>query len=378
MWIADRVRIAGMAENAEEKARRVAAARGCDRRLSGLRQPTMREQLAAIADGPFDLDAIGDHYGDGPVTALEERVAQLLGKPAACYFPTGTMAQQVALRCWAGRSGNSCVALHPASHPEVHERYAYSTLSGLRAVWSTREPRPPTADEIRGLDEPFGTLMLELPLREPGYQLPTWDELVAVVDAARERGARVHIDGARLWESTVHLGQDLPTIAALADSVYVSFYKTLGALAGAALVGPADVMAEARAWRHRYGGNMFQQWPAVVTAQAGLDRILPRVPSYVEHARVVAEGLARVPGARVNPAPPHTHQFQLCLPLAADRLNQAALALAEEEKTWFAYGWSDRPPTGASVVEITVSEDALAWTADDVETTLTALIARAE
>jgi hypothetical protein len=85
-----------------------------------------------------------------------------------------------------------------------------------------------------------------------------------------------------------------------------------------------------------------------------------------------------VPGARVNPDPPHTHQFQLCLPLAADRLNQAALALAEEEKTWFAYGWSDRPPTGASVVEITVGADALAWTADDVETTLTALIARAE
>src|SRR5262249_1254414 len=218
-------RIAGMPESAEENARRVPAARGCDRRLSGIRPPTMREHRAAIGDGPIELEASGDRSGDGPVAALEERVAELLGKPAACYFPTGTMAQQVALRCWAGRSGNWCVALHSASHPEVHERYAYSTLSGLRAVWPTREPRPPTADEIRGLDEPFGTLMLELPLREPGYQLPTWDELVAVVGAARERSAKVHFDGARLWESTVHLGQDLATIAALADTVYVSFYK---------------------------------------------------------------------------------------------------------------------------------------------------------
>jgi threonine aldolase len=367
-----------MAESAQEKARRVAASRNCVRRLSGVRPRTMREQLAAIADGPVELDAMGDLYGDGPVTALEIRVAQLLGKPAACYFPTGTMAQQVALRCWAQRSANPCVALHPASHPEVHERHAYSTLSGLRTVWPTREPRQPTADEIRDLDEPFGTLMLELPLREPGYQLPTWDELVAVVDAARERGARVHFDGARLWESTVHLRQDLATIAALADSVYVSFYKTLAALSGAALVGPADVMTEARAWRHRYGGNTFQQWPAVVTAQAGLDAILPRVPSYVEHARVVAEGLARVPGARVNPAPPHIHQFQLCLPVPAQRLNEAALALAEDEQTWFAYGWSDRPPTGSSVVEISIYSDGLAWTADDVEATLKALIARAE
>ena len=338
----------------------------------------MREQLAAIEDGPVDLDELGDRYGDGPVAVLEQRVASLLGKPAACYFPTGTMAQQVALRCWAGRTGNSTVALHPAAHLEVHERYAYSTLSGLRAVWTTTEPRQPTAAEVRDLDEPFGTLMLELPLREAGYVLPTWDELVAVAAAARERGARVHLDGARLWESTPYLGHDLAAVAGQADSLYVSFYKTLGALAGAALAGPADLIAEARAWRHRYGGQLFQQWPAVVTALVGLDTVLPRIPSYVEHARVVAEALARLPGARVNPSPPHTHEFQLCLPYPADRLNQAALALAEEEKTWFAYGFTDRPPTGTSVAEISVSADALEWTADDVERVGTALIERAQ
>jgi threonine aldolase len=366
-----------MAEDADERARRMMISRGCERRLSGLRPRTMREQLDAIADGPIDLDAMGDRYGDGPVAVLEQRVAALLGQPAACYFPTGTMAQQVALRCWAARSGNATVALHPLAHPEVHERYAYSTLTGLRAVWPTREPRQPTVAEIRDLDEPFGTLMLELPLREPGHLLPTWDELLGLVGAARERGARVHFDGARVWESTVYLGQDLATIAGLADSVYVSFYKTLGALAGAALSGPADVMAEARAWRHRYGGTLAQQWPAVVTALAGLDAVLPRIPSYVEHARTVADALARVPGARIHPSPPHTHEFQLCLPYPADRLNRATVALAEEEKTWFAYGWTDRPPTGASVVEISVTEAGLAWTADDVERTALAVIDRA-
>src|SRR5207237_1239803 len=82
------------------------------------------------------------------------------------------------------------------------ERHAYPVLTGLRAVHPTREPRPPTADDIRALDEPFGTLLLELPLREPGYLLPTWDELSATVAAARERGARVHFDGARIWETT--------------------------------------------------------------------------------------------------------------------------------------------------------------------------------
>ena len=366
-----------MAESADLKARRKQIGRGCDRRLSGSRPPTMREMLDEIAEAPVDLDQLTDQYLDGPVTVLEERVAALLGKPAACFFPTGTMAQQVALRCWAARTGNPTVALHPASHPEVHERDAFSVLTGLRAVWPTSEPRPPTPDEVRDIDEPYGTLMLELPLREPGFLLPTWEDLVTTVGHARDRGAKVHFDGARLWESTVYLGQDLATIADLADTVYVSFYKTLAALSGAALVGPADVMTEARVWRRRYGGHLFQAWPSAVMALAGLDRILPRIPSYVEHARMVAEALAEVPGARVHPAPPHTHEFQLCLPYPAERLNHAVLTLAEEEKTWFAYGWSDRPPTGTAVAEISIREDGLSWTRDDVITTLTSVISRA-
>jgi threonine aldolase len=262
------------------------------------------------------------------------------------------------------------------SHPLVHERYALMSLSGLRAVASTTAPRPPTADEVRELDEPYGTLMLELPLRDPGFLLPTWDELVAVTDAARARGARVHLDGARLWETTVHFGQDLATIAGLADSVYVSFYKTLGGLAGAALAGPEWYVKQARAWRHRYGGNVFSQFPLTLSALAGLDTILPQVPSYVEHAQVVAEALTRLPGARVHPFPVHTHQFQLWLPHSGDALNEAVLSLAEEEKTWFAYGWYDRVPTGLAMTEITVAEPALALSADDVQAMGQAVLAR--
>ena len=342
------------------------AARGCVRRLSGLPPKTIAERLAELAAAPVDLDRRTDQYGNGVVTELEERVAALLGKPAAVFFPTGTQAQQVALRCWAERSQSPTVAIHPMSHPLVYEREALTTLTGLRTLRSTWDPRPPTAEEIRKLDEPYGTLMLELPLRDPGFLLPTWDELVDVVAAARARGANVHFDGARLWETTVHFGQDLSTIAGLADSVYVSFYKTLGGLAGAALTGPADFVAAARAWRHRYGGNLFQQFPMAVAALAGLQAVLPQVPSYVEHARVVAAALAKLPGARIHPDPPHTHQFQLWLPHPAERLDEAALALAENAQTWFAYGWHDRTPTGLAVTEITVAEPALALAADDV------------
>ncbi|EFF92327.1 threonine aldolase, partial [Streptomyces sp. e14] len=227
----------------------------------------------------------------GVVAALEEKVAGLLGKEAAVFFPTGTMAQQVALRCWAARTGNPAVALHALSHPEVHERHALSQVGGLRPVRVTGEPRLPTAAEVRGLDEPFGALMLELPLRDAGFLLPAWEELTEVVEAAREREAVVHFDGARLWESTVHFGRPLTEIADLADSVYVSFYKSLGGYGGAALAGPAELAEEARAWRHRYGGAVFQQFPTALSALIGLAEELPRLPEYVRHARVVAAAL---------------------------------------------------------------------------------------
>ncbi len=327
----------------------------CERILSGNRPMSMRQRLAQLAESNVDLDGPGDAYGNGPVAELEQRVAGLLGKPAGVFFPTGTMAQQVALRCWAQQSGNPTVALHPQSHPEVHERHAYTTLTGLRGVWPASGDRPATASEIRELDEPFGTLMIELPLRDPGFLLPTWDELTATVAAARDRGARVHFDGARLWETTHHFGQTLPTIAALADSVYVSFYKTLRGISGAMVVGDEDFVATARAWKHRYGGNLYQQWPAVLTAMQGLDAELPRLPSYVEHAWVVAAILAQIPGARVYPAVPHTHQFQLWLPYPASVIRAAVVRLAGEERVWFASGFIDHLPTGYAATEITVA-----------------------
>ncbi|ODA70764.1 Low specificity L-threonine aldolase [Streptomyces sp. AVP053U2] len=334
----------------------------------------LRERLALLeaAGSVYDLDEAADLYGGGVVEALEERVAGLLGTEAAAFFPTGTMAQQVALRCWAGLSGSPVVALHGLSHPEVHERNAFSRVGGLRPVRVTSEPRMPTAAEVRDFDEPFGALMLELPLRDAGFVLPTWEELTEVVDAAREREAVVHFDGARLWECTTHFGRPLEEIAALADSVYVSFYKSLDGFGGAALAGPATLAEEAKAWRHRYGGNVFQQFPTALSALIGLERELPRLPEYVTHARVVAaalrEGLEAggLPWSRVHPEVPHTHDFQVWLPYDAGVVAEAAIRAAEETGTvLFANHWDPKGP-GLSSTEVYVRAAALEWTADDV------------
>jgi threonine aldolase len=349
----------------DPRLRRLTAMSGCDRFLSGIPPRTMRERLADFEAGG-DLDGWPDVYGTGLVTTLEERVAGLLGTQSAVFFPSGTMAQQVALRYGADRSGIPAAALHPLGHQEVHERHAYAELTGLRGIRSTDAPRNPTAAEITALAEPVSTVVVELPLRDAGFVLPTWSELVETVKAARAIGARVHFDGARIWESTTHLGHSLQEIAALADSVYVSFYKSLEGISGAVLAGTTDLGDYARAWRHRYGGTLFQQWPAVLAAMAGLDRELPRLPEYVAHARTVADALARIPGARVFPHPPHTHQFRLWLPFPAAVLSEAALTLAERERVWFAGGWLDADVPGYAMAEITVAGPALEWTAEDV------------
>ncbi|MYW18429.1 threonine aldolase [Streptomyces sp. SID2955] len=366
--------------------RRVAAQRQARRALSraGWRG-TIGERLALLTEGAAevcDLDEPADVYGSGIVAGLEARVASLLGTEAAAFFPTGTMAQQVALRCWAGRTGDPAVALHPLSHPEVHERHAFSQVSGLRPVRVGEGPALPTAAEIRDLEEPFGALMLELPLRDAGYVLPTWEELTEVVGAARERDAVVHFDGARLWECTDHFGRSLAEIAGLADSVYVSFYKSLDGFGGAALAGPKTLVEEAKTWRHRYGGTVFQQFPTVLSALLGLDRELPRLPEYVRHARVVAAALregfaaAGVPWARVHPEVPHTHEFQVWLPYAPEVVAEAAVRQGEETSVLlFANAWDTAGP-GLARTEVGVRAAGLEWTAGDVREAVRDFVAR--
>ncbi|MFJ6047758.1 threonine aldolase family protein [Streptomyces sp. NPDC092307] len=370
-------------EDTERTKRLVAAWRGAERKLSrSLLEPTVGELLGSLAEAPYEMDGPADVYGDGVVGALEAKVAELLGTEDAAFFPSGTMAQQIALRCWAGRTGNPVVALHPMSHPERWEGEALSAVSGLRVTHPTTEARQPSAADVEALREPFGTLMVELPLRDAGFLLPTWEELEALTEAARERDAVVHFDGARLWESTVHFGRTLPEIAGLADSVYVSFYKSLGGLSGAALAGPRTFVEETRVWRHRYGGQIFRQFPQALSALAGLERELPRLPSYVAQARMVAGALrsafadSGVPWARIHPEEPHTHQFQVWLPYEPDRLTEAGLRQAEETGTVLFRRWSAEGPPGLAVTELEITAPGLSWTESDVHEAVSSFVAR--
>ncbi|HVA70622.1 MAG TPA: beta-eliminating lyase-related protein, partial [Acidimicrobiales bacterium] len=218
-----------------------------------------------VGDGPRKVEellktvpttTVMDYYGaGGVVTELESEVATLLGKPSALFLPTGTMAQQATLRVHADRRSSKSIAFHPCCHLETHEERGYQRLHGLFGVPVGSRHEPLSLASLRNVSEPLAALLLELPQRDLGGTLPTWKELCQQVSWARERGAAVHLDGARLWEAAPYYAKtqqkSVADVAGLFDSVYVSFYKGLGAIAGCCVAGETDVIDELSVWRTR-------------------------------------------------------------------------------------------------------------------------------
>ncbi|HLN78045.1 MAG TPA: aminotransferase class I/II-fold pyridoxal phosphate-dependent enzyme [Nocardioidaceae bacterium] len=355
--------------------RRAAARRGCTRWLSGHGEPTPAAWLREVADAATEenLDRYG---GGGEVEALEREVADLLGKDAAVLMPSGVMAQQAALRSWVDRSSSDAVAVHGLSHFVLHELDALSEMHHLRVQHLTREARPATVADLDNVAEPLAAVSIELPLRDAGYLLPDWDDLVAFSNSARERGVPLHLDGARLWESQPFYDRPHAEIAALADSVYVSFYKGLGGMAGAALAGPTDLVAQARRWRSRHGGTLFTLLPYAVAAREGLAKRLPRMKSYVDRARELACGLSALDAVRVLPDPPRTNAFRLFVDLPREGLEEAAIQVMEDDKVALPSWWRQTEVPGWTMTEVTVGDATLDWSVDEQVAAMSELFAR--
>jgi threonine aldolase len=318
-----------------DEARAHAAVKGAERFLNAWHgSPGPRGSLLEVAEAT-DEDERWDRYGSGErIERIERRVAELLGKEAAVFMPSGTMAQPIALRIWCERRGIRTIAFHPTCHLELHEEKGYERLHGLHGTLVGDPNRLITVEDLEALREPVAALLLELPQREIGGLLPSWDDLGGQVAWARERKVALHMDGARLWEAQPFYERPHAEIAALFDSVYVSFYKGLGGIAGAALAGDAALIAEARVWQRRQGGNLVTLHPFVVAAELALDGRLERMPVHAAHARVLAAALAEVDGLEVVPSPPQTPLFHILLRGDRERLADAALEIAEERKVF--------------------------------------------
>jgi threonine aldolase len=337
----------------------------CTTFLSGHRpRRSMREALDEMARVPEAALAL-DTYGAGElVQRLEAELAALLGKEAAVFFHKGVAAQLAALRVWAGAEREAVVALHPQSHIACDEANAFERLMGLRGARLGAHDRPFGVAELDAAGERPAVVTIELPLRNAGFRLPAWEDLEALRRWTAERGIPFHLDGARLWEACPHYGVEPARLAALADSVYVSFYKGLGGLGGCVLAGSSDFIAQVRPWQQRLAGNLWTAFPYVLSAQDGLRRHLPRMGEYRERARSLAAALSaslRAEGVVVAPEPPQVNAFQVHLPGDPARVTQAMKDLAARERFWLAGRCIASTRPGLSMFEVAIGDASEDW-----------------
>lgn len=279
--------------------------------LSAIQEP-LPKRLRRLADCAEEQGVASvDVYGNSPaLQAFEAEVSALLGKPRGLWFCTGTLAQRAALHAhreqqWEARkedaSGSPRVLLHPTSHlihheclrngPEQAKRTAVEAAARLPAFEFHRVIALSDFDaaSLEALG-PLDTVVLELPQRCNGGRTVDWEDLEKISRRVRqEAGGRLHMDGERLWDvqpfycSSTSGGKTLADTAALFDSVYVSFYKGLGGMTGAMLVGQDDFIQRAKDWRLKLGGNVFAAAPHWLDAREQLKRHVSAMPSASMH-----------------------------------------------------------------------------------------------
>ncbi|MGN6374132.1 MAG: threonine aldolase family protein [Sphingomonas sp.] len=338
----------------------------CRQWLSQHRPAAPAEVLAPLAGHPASrLDA--DVYGSGGAVAeLERRTIALLGKPAGLFFIKGVTAQLAVLAACAEARGTRTVAVPALSHLQLDEAGAIARVGGLTPIPLGRH-QPFGVAELAAIRAPLAAVVVELPLRRAGYLLPPLGELEAIAAWCRAEGVPLHFDGARLWEAAAGYGIDLDELAAMADSVYVSFYKGLGGLGGALVAGRSETIEALKPWKTRLGGDLYTAWPQAISGLIGLDDHLGRMPDYVRRARDLAASIGAVDGVQLHPAAPHTNGFQLWLRGTPEALAARHRAFAEQHRVWLFNAFQPAPLDGWSMAEIVIGDASDDWTVDQAK-----------
>ena len=279
-----------------------------DLRSDTITQPTpaMREAMARAEVGD-------DVFGDDPTVAwLEDRTAEILGKEAAVFTPSGTMANQLALRAHTEPGdeilvdGNAHIYYYETGAPAALAGVMCRCLPGVRGVFTAADVEA----VLRPADQHFSPTKLvcvENTHNRGGGSVWPIERLREIAEVSRAHGLRLHLDGARLWNAAVATGIPERDYAAHFDSVSVCFSKSLGAPIGSALCGTREFIQRARRFRKMFGGGMRQAGIIAAGALHALEHHRARLAEDHANARALAEGLSQLPGLDVKPASVQTN-----------------------------------------------------------------------
>jgi threonine aldolase len=262
----------------------------------------MREAIATAE--------VGDEQRrlDPTTIALEERVAQLLGHEAAVFLPTGSMCNQIALLVHI-RTGGDELLIDRTAHPVNFEsggpaRLAGAmirTLDGDGGIFSPAQ----LEDALRPPDNRYmprsRLVSVEQTTNHGGGRVWPLDTIHGVLDVARRHELRTHLDGARLMNAVVASGVGAADYAKGFDTAWLDFTKGLGAPIGAVLAGSQELIAEAWRFKQMLGGALRQSGIVAAACLYALDHHIDRLSEDHEHARLLADGLAAIPGVTLDP-----------------------------------------------------------------------------
>ena len=273
--------------------------------------PGMRKAIAEAE--------VGDEqrFRDPTVTRLQERVAELLGHEAGLFLPSGTMCNEIAFRLHIRPGGDEAI-LDRTSHPVGFEAGGPAQFAQAMLRLLDGEGGIFTAEQVEAAIRPSGTaagryaprsrlVSVEQTTNMGGGRVWPRELIDEVLAVARRHRLRAHLDGARLMNAVVASGVPAADYASGFDTAWIDFTKGLGAPVGAVLCGSAELVEEAWRWKQMIGGAMRQAGIVAAGCLYALDNHVERLADDHENARVLAEGLAELPGAAIDPAAVETN-----------------------------------------------------------------------
>ncbi|WP_423410532.1 threonine aldolase family protein [Heyndrickxia sp. MSNUG] len=279
----------------------------------------------------IDGSLLSDIYGSGKVIEdFQDKMAALLGKEKAVFFPSGTMAQQIALRIWCDEKGFPKVAYHPLSHLEIHEEDGLKELHKIETVLLADKTRVIELEDVKTMGEGISCLLLELPQREIGGQLPSFETLVQISEHCRNNGINLHLDGARLLEVLPYYKKSAAEVCALFDSVYMSFYKGIGGIAGAILAGDKEFIKKSKVWKRRYGGDLISLYPYILSADYYFEKRSGKMGQYYEDAKELAYLYNSCYDFSTLPEVPVSNMFHVHIPHSKEEMEAIIIEVQQQ------------------------------------------------
>ncbi len=296
-----------------------------------LRSDTLTQPTAAMRSAMAQAPVGDDVWGEDPTVAqLQERSADLLGKPAALFVPSGTMANQIALLTHCDRADE--VFVGEGNHSLYYESGAGPAWAGVTFTVVGRHglfTAEQLVDTIRPHDQHFPRprlVTIENTHNRSGGRVFPQSDVAAIAEAAHSRGLSLHLDGARVWNASVATGTPPATLCGPVDSVSACFSKGLGAPVGSVLAGDRDFVARAHRYRKMLGGGMRQAGILAGACLYALDHHVARLADDHDNARRLARALSVVDGLRCDPTLVETNivVFEVTTHSAADFVGLAA------------------------------------------------------